>query len=98
VAGAWIASGGLALAAAGLAAGLHGRTLERRLSDRFEAGTLAPSDRASYGTARRWGTAANLLFATGGLLSAAGVTVFALAPAVEPSPEGGVTVGLAGRF
>jgi hypothetical protein len=98
VAGAWTGVGGLVLVGAGVAAGLQARSLERTLTTRFDAGTLTPADHASYANARGWSTAANVLLAAGGVLTANGATVFFLAPAVEPVSGGGVSVGVAGRF
>jgi hypothetical protein len=86
------------VAAAGGYAALHARSLEARLTDRFDAGTLTPSDQPTYGSVRRWNRTANVLLVTGGLVTAGGATLFFLSPTVEPLAGGGVSVGLAGRF
>jgi hypothetical protein len=98
VAGAWTAGGGLLVAAVGGYAALQARTLDARLTDRFEAGTLTPADAPTYGSVRRWNRAANVLLVAGGVVTAGGATLFFLSPTVEPLAGGGVAVGLAGRF
>lgn len=88
------ASAGVVVAGIGGYAALHARSLDARLTDRFDAGTLTPADAATYGSVRRWNRTGNVLLLTGGAVAAGGATIFFLSPVAG----GGVSAGVGGRF
>jgi hypothetical protein len=78
---------------AGTVVGLTGKRLGDALSDRYERGVLRPGDATLYDRVDRYESIANVLFVAGGVVGAAGIGFFAIAPT-----EGGAAVAIAGSF
>jgi hypothetical protein len=96
-AGQWTTAGGLVLLCGGGAAAWLGARLTKDLDARYQGGLLRPEDAADYRRVERYGAAATTLLVAGGVLTATGLTLWALAPEVTPV-RGGAAFGVKGRF
>ncbi len=96
-AGQWTTAGGLVLLCGGGAAAWLGARLTKDLDARYQGGLLRPEDAADYRRVERYGAAATTLLVAGGVLTATGLTLWALAPEVTPV-RGGAAIGVKGRF
>jgi hypothetical protein len=92
-AGSWFTGSGLAMLAAGAVVGLTGKRLADELDNRYANRALRPGDGALYDRVDRYALIANALFVAGGVTTAAGLTLHAIAPA-----GGGAGVAVAGSF
>lgn len=91
--------GGVALVGGGIAFGLAGQGLSDELSRRYETNALRRTDRPLYGQVRTYAALANTMMIGGAIVAATGVTLWGMAPSVEPSPGGhGGRFSLRGRF
>jgi hypothetical protein len=96
-AGKMLTAGGLAVLGAGAAFGVMGHKLSADLDAKYDSGTLTGEDAGSYARVDRYGAAANVLMITGGVATAAGITLWTLSPDVVPE-QGGATIRLKGKF
>jgi hypothetical protein len=92
-AGPWLSAAGAALLAGGVGLAVVNRSLSDELDRKYAAGTLTPSDAASYDRVERYNQLTAILLASGGGITLTGVALWTAAP--EP---GRVVGGVAGRF
>jgi hypothetical protein len=97
-AGPWASLGGAVLLAGGATAGLLGTNLAEDLKKRFQARTLERGDAALYDRLDLYEVLANSLLVAGGVATATGLTLWAIAPGDGPTRRTGPGIGVIGRF
>jgi len=95
--GKWVAATGLGLLAAGAAAGLVGKRMSDSLDAKYRDRSLAGADLSAYDRVDKISFATNALLVAGGVATAGGLALWAVAPIVAPA-HGGAQVGVSGRF
>jgi hypothetical protein len=95
--GPWASLGGVVLLAGGATAGLLGKSLNDDLTKKAGSNSLVPGDAASFDRLDTYALLANSLLIVGGVVTATGLTIWAMAPDDGPTrrPPG---FGVMGRF